>query len=251
MSKKKEEVFSASQYESMYPDGCENHFWNLFRNWVIYKNLAKMAFGQILEIGCGRGFTVNYLRDKGMDACGCELSKYADPFCNEVAPYIKTNCDFTEVPEEEREQITTVLLVDVLEHIEDPKSFICSVVDTFPNLKNMLIVVPACMELWSAHDEYTGHYTRYSMESFSQLIQNISLRNLKINGMRYFFHSLYPAIMVLKSKSGSRSSEVAEVKKFWSKIFHNVVYIFFKCEYYLLSKKIKGSSLLIDLKIRQ
>src|SRR5262249_4738730 len=56
-----------------------------------------------------------------------------------------------------------LLLLDVLEHVEDDRAFLTSLVrDLTSKGSSVLISVPAWSALFSAHDSFLKHYRRYS-----------------------------------------------------------------------------------------
>ncbi|MFH0901544.1 MAG: hypothetical protein V2A73_13030, partial [Pseudomonadota bacterium] len=64
-------AFRDDQYEAAYPAGIERHYWHQYRNALIRCKLgAPTADRCILEIGCGRGHVVDYLRRHGYESWG-------------------------------------------------------------------------------------------------------------------------------------------------------------------------------------
>ena len=58
-----------------------------------------------------------------------------------------------------------VALLDVLEHQEDDKGFLRSLVDKMQPGSTLLLTVPALQGLWSQWDEALGHFRRYDKAS--------------------------------------------------------------------------------------
>jgi SAM-dependent methyltransferase len=73
----------------------------------------------VLEIGCGRGYVINYLTQKGLDATGVELSEEAIRQAEKEYPGIKMikSTNPNALPFEE-EEFKTIVSFDVLEHFE-------------------------------------------------------------------------------------------------------------------------------------
>ena len=72
-----------------------------------------------------------------------------------------------------------VLLLDVLEHIEEDSSFLSSLVEgRLSHGGKLLVTVPAFESLFSAHDEFLGHFRRYSLESLRQRMEQSGLQVL-------------------------------------------------------------------------
>ena len=59
--------FENDDFDLAYPPGIEYHYWNLARNHIIEHQLNAITSSgiRILEIGCGKGIVVDYLRRKG------------------------------------------------------------------------------------------------------------------------------------------------------------------------------------------
>ncbi len=73
-----------------------------------------------LDVGCGIGSLVYWLRFLGVDAYGIDLSKHAVELAGKkVRPYLKVG-DITNIPHKENE-FDLVLTFDVLEHVERDK----------------------------------------------------------------------------------------------------------------------------------
>lgn len=181
--------FSDDQFDQAYPDGIENHWWILARNRILTHVIRKFAGAGavVLEVGCGRGIVVKYLRDKAIDCSGVELAMARPVFS--VQDHVRVGIDAWNLQLSERMRYDTILLLDVIEHISDPASFLKRLSDSFPNLSHLIITVPACQELWSNYDECYGHCRRYSLEMLKSA--SIALSADCIWGS-YFFHMAYP-----------------------------------------------------------
>jgi len=181
--------FSDDQYDLAYPDGIENHWWNLARNRILTTVVKKCAGADavVLEVGCGRGFVVKYLRDEGIDCTGVELAK-ARPLLA-VRDHVRVGIDAWDLSRTERMRYDAILLLDVIEHISDTAAFLQHLSDGFPNLSHLIITVPACQELWSNYDECYGHCRRYSLE----MLKSTSIApGADCIWAGYFFHLAYP-----------------------------------------------------------
>jgi len=182
--------FSDDQYDHAYPDGIENHWWNLARNRILTHVVKKFAGAGavVLDVGCGRGFVVKHLRDQGIACTGVEPAK-AQPLVS-VRDHVRTGMNAWDLSPAERMCCDTILLLDVIEHITDPATFLNRLTDGFPNLSRFIITVPACQELWSNYDECYGHCRRYSLK----MLKNTFIApGADCLWASYFFHLTYPA----------------------------------------------------------
>jgi SAM-dependent methyltransferase len=181
--------FSDDQFDQAYPDGIENHWWNLARNSILTNAVKKFAGAGavVLDVGCGRGFVVKYLRDQGIDCTGVELAKARPVFSARC--HVRVGIDAWDLPPTERIRYDTILLLDVIEHVPDPAAFLQRLCDGFPNLLHLIITVPARQELWSNYDECYGHCRRYSLE----MLKRTSITpGADCISASYFFHLTYP-----------------------------------------------------------
>ena len=181
--------FSEEQYQDAYPDGIENHWWNLTRNRIVLQAVQKFAGNgaAVLDVGCGRGFVVNYLRDAGIDCSGVEPA-LARPL-HTVQNHIRVGMAPGGLSLSERMRFDTILLLDVIEHIPEPTNFLQQLKEDFPCLSQFIVTVPARQELWSNYDECYGHCRRYDLE----MLQNTAAAiGTDCVGAGYFFHLSYP-----------------------------------------------------------
>lgn len=196
--------YTASQYLDSYPPGIDDYFWHVARHRIVHRALRRVtgdAIGdkRVLEIGCGRGIVVRYLRSHGVDCFGTELAATdVDP---DLAPYIEVNRDCFDLAEEFRRQIDVLMLLDVIEHLPDPIAFMRRVKEAFPAAQAIVVTVPARAELWSSYDTYYGHFRRYTIES---VINELNEAGFPAAKARYFFHALYPVLLALAKSSGKR-----------------------------------------------
>jgi len=187
-------AFRADQIAACYPDAIEQHFWVRVRNRMILgavraADAAEAAPRRWLDIGCGPGVVLRALRASGIACDGVEPSP--DPPPADVAEHIRSGVDCFQIPPLERAAYGGLLLLDVLEHIEDPVSFLKSVRRAYPNAHTLVATVPARAELWSNFDVHYGHYRRYDRASL--------LAELRASGFgqvqsRYAFRALYPVM---------------------------------------------------------
>jgi hypothetical protein len=197
-------AFTKDQFNKIYPEGIGNHYWNHARNRIIRKFLKKHKLdgGKIIEIGCGRGVVLDFLRKNGMNCLGAELGD-PEPI-SDTREYIFTKTDAFELPAELRQSFETVLLFDVIEHIENPSEFLFNIRQKFVNAKYLVITVPARQELWTNYDVFNGHYKRYNLADFKYL----SIPGLSLLEASYFNHLLYPVFWVYARFIKKRGTEI-------------------------------------------
>jgi hypothetical protein len=232
--------FTKAQYEHAYPDGIENHYWNLFRKRVVHRLIkCRGTGGRILEIGCGRGIVVDYLRRQGLDCWGVEMAA-APPITAAVAPYLRLGTPAEALDAGFRDSVTTLVLLDVIEHIEDPAAFLCAVLAHYKNAVTILWTVPARRELWSNFDDYYGHFRRYDRRGCLALAADLGLDALAVG---YFFHLIYPAIFLATRLRARRATDLNGPQTRLSRWCHAVVARLFELDWWLVPRRVVGSSL--------
>lgn len=197
--------FRDDQYQLSYPDGAENHWWHLTRNRLLEKQIRQLSKQDcsILDVGCGRGITVKYLRSKKIDCSGIEPAE-ARPL-KAVEQYIFIGKKAEDLSEAERNRYSLLLLLDVVEHIANPDLFLKNLIAIFPNLTHVIITVPACPELWSNYDEFYGHHRRYTTAMIERLAQQL---NWQLVWNFNFFQLLYLPARIITKTSQKRAVEM-------------------------------------------
>ena len=220
-----------------YPPGYELHYWHRARSDVVRRLVRSVCQtgDTILEIGAARGHYVRVLRSEGYDAFGCDLGTAS--VHEEVQAFVFRGRDFADLEPTLRERVTTVLLLDVVEHIEKPSDFIVSVFRSLPAVQSMIITVPARPELWSNYDEHFRHYVRYDIRSLCELAER---SGLSVDTYGYFFHALYAPAWLLKKIGINRRTSFAIPKILW---LHKLLGIALSLESRLLPKTVCGTSL--------
>jgi hypothetical protein len=229
--------FDDQQYDGAYPPGIERHFWVAARNGIIYDTIASagMAGDKLLDIGCGRGIVVDYLRRRGVDCHGSELG--TPKLSESLTAYVNTGCDAVDLPAPLRESIQGILLLDVIEHIDDAPAFLRRLANAFPAVKRFFITVPAHPQLWSDWDARYGHYRRYTPETLRETVMAAGFRPARLHS---FFHSLYIPMRLMSLVGMKRRTEEAAPS---NPALHGVIASLFHWEARVLPDWVPGTSL--------
>jgi SAM-dependent methyltransferase len=202
-------TFQSAQYADTYPLGIERHWWTRARSEIVRRTVLSFPTARILDVGCGPGLMVAHLRHHGLDCWGCELGA---PEVRETArDFVWTNTDAGELSPDFRKSVGIILLLDVLEHLPDPVSFLSGLVGTYPTLHGVVVTVPARMELWTAWDDHYGHFLRYDRQQLAALYDK---SGVEIKTLRYFFQGLYPALF-LASRLNARQTSISAPGVLW------------------------------------
>ncbi len=201
--------------------GKKNHPWeyarckvicNILKNFISDNEERKMVF----DIGSGDGF---FITQFSKNFSGFELvavdTAYDDALISDLREkYTSFPIDFfkniSEINDKE-EKVKAVFLLDVLEHIEKDIDFLKEL-SAHPNVDRetlFVISVPAYNSLFSTHDEWLGHYRRYSQKELNSCVKTAGLTPLKGG---YFFTSLLVSRFVQNSFELVRKRKISEVK---------------------------------------
>lgn len=232
-------AFTKEQFNKIYPEGIGNHYWNHARNRIIREFLKKhrLNAGKIIEIGCGRGVVLDFLRKSGMNCLGAELGD-PEPI-SETRDYIFTKTDAFELPAELRQSFDTVLLFDVIEHIENPSEFLFNIQRKFVNANYLVITVPARQELWTNYDAFNGHYKRYNLSD----LKDLSTPGFSLLGTCYFNHLLYPVFWIYARFIKKRGTEIKAPVGILV-LIHRIMSIVLRIDFSLIPSWFYGTSII-------
>jgi hypothetical protein len=186
--------------ESQNKTNTRRHPWEMARVEVVkklikkhYTNLDKVT--GVLDIGCGDTFFASEL-SKAMPkaniyAVDIAFTKEHLETINKQDSRIKAFPTLEEAGLYIKQLIDVVLLLDVMEHVEHDIEFLRYVLQQKAVSDHTLFVisVPAFQKLFGYHDQFLGHYRRYTNDSLNSTIEKAGLQKSEIG---YFFFSLLP-----------------------------------------------------------
>ncbi len=210
-------------YAARYRDLYERHWWWRAREAMLVELLGRLAppggFGPILDIGCGDGLFFPQLRrfgePQGLEADAALVSEagsalgpiHVGPFDDSFEP---------------GRRFGLVLMLDVLEHLDDDAAALRRVAGLLAPQGVAVLTVPAFRLLWTAHDDFNHHRTRYTADSFRRAAAGTGLA---VRRCRYAFHWLFPLKLLVRAKETLRASpaEMAQVPPpGLNRLFHGV-----------------------------
>ena len=190
-------------------EDVRRHFWEIARLEFIKKLIFRTVNSPktVIDIGCGDSFVLKSLAElfpetgfAGIDsALTDEMIKTLTVQANFPSNIILDRK--LDLCQENKADL--ILLLDVLEHIEDDKKFLCDLHDLLHQNSRIIITVPAFQSLFTDHDRYLKHYRRYNRKELQQLLENTGF---KIIHSGYIFCSLLP-FRILQKLSGAKSAE--------------------------------------------
>ena len=187
------------KYAEGYRDLYKRHWWWRAREHVLLATLRELrpptGWSSILDVGCGDGLFFDQLArfsafvegveaDPGLIRAGSPWRDriHVRPFNESFAP---------------GRRYGLVLMLDVLEHLASPAPALRHALSLLEPGGRIVITVPAFPNLWTSHDDFNHHVTRFTRGSFDRLA---SAASMHIDTSRYFFHWTYPAKLVQRMK---------------------------------------------------
>lgn len=151
----------------------------------------------VLDVGAGSGFfTKHLLRYTNAQAGLCVDPGYdvdSDEQYSGKRLQFRRSCGTVAAD--------TVLLMDVLEHVEDDRALLLEYVTKVPKGARFLITVPAFDWLWSSHDVFLGHYRRYCLGELERVVSGVGLR---VERASYYFGFVLPLAGVMRMSESLR-----------------------------------------------
>lgn len=176
----------------------QRHWWFRGRRAIVtplIERVLKERPCAIVDVGCGTGGTVEAL-SKHYQCIGIDSSELAISTAHALYPDAQFRRGV--VPRDIHDlqaDAGLYLLMDVLEHIEDDKAFLASIVSFARPGSLFLVTVPAHPSLWSEHDVTAGHCRRYEAETLRALWTDLPVRERLFSSINY---RLYPIIRFLR-----------------------------------------------------
>ena len=179
-------------------DSAGRHPWEKARlkalEYIVKNHVAdKGPVKRILDVGCGDAFITTHLF-KGMnfekiDGIDINLSQEQLTSFTYDIPHVQLHNTYDDLG-----RYDLVVLTDVIEHIEDDRSFLSTILGKYlvPD-GYALITVPAFQSLYGSHDVLLGHYRRYTLRELAEVVKDLGLA--RISG-GYLFFSLLPLRML-------------------------------------------------------
>lgn len=175
------------------------HWWFVGRRRALLPLFESAMAGHetdlVVDVGCGTGGTVGTL---GRSYRMIGIDQSAEAITAARRNYPEQSFILGAVASELAElagEAALYLIMDVLEHVEDDRGFLATVVDQARTGSHVLVTVPAGRHLWSRHDETASHLRRYEWDSLSALIQGLPVETRLLS---YFNSRLYPPISLAR-----------------------------------------------------
>ena len=174
----------------------DGSFWFTHRNRCIIAAVRQFPpDGFILDIGGGNGFVAQGLIDAGFETALLEPGAVGAQNAKE-GRRLRTVINATIADAGIRQgSVPNVGLFDVLEHIEDDRSFVSRLRDIMRPGGLLYLTVPAFNWLWSVSDVDAMHYRRYTRRSLTDILAG----GFEVLYSTYLFQRLVPLTMVMRA----------------------------------------------------
>jgi len=157
--------------------GSELYLFENAKNWKFYlKSMIRKHFkSPVLEVGAGLGGTTKVFCDNNFEWYCLEpddelLEKLENKIIQKELP---GSCHplrgtINSIPIEMK--FSTILYVDVLEHIEKDEMELCNACDHLQDGGNLILIAPAHSFLMSPFDHAIGHFRRYTKKGLNDIV---------------------------------------------------------------------------------
>lgn len=175
----------------------DRHWWFLARRKIILDRLSfylpRNRGLTVVEVGCGTGGNLAQLR-KYYRAIGTEISPRAANIARR-----KTGCpvflgDRLDVMGNMTQEVDGILLLDLLEHLQDPVRFLKQINRSLTDRVTLLVTVPAGQWFFSEHDLAFGHIKRYDRHLLEQELRKAGFKIIYISPFNTILY--LPALIV-------------------------------------------------------
>ncbi len=149
----------------------------------------------IFDIGGGNGFVSLALSNSGFEVALVEPGTFG-AYQAKNRGIKNVICATTKTAKFRPHSLPAVGLFDVIEHIEDDLAFLKSIRDLVKKGGYLYATVPSYSFLWSDEDVFAGHFRRYSLGDFSDLLRSAGFQ---VEFSSYIFRFLPLPVFLLRT----------------------------------------------------
>jgi SAM-dependent methyltransferase len=189
-------------FESIYHSAEDHNWWFRARQDLLYRFLKVKGYApetRILDIGCGGGGLLSYLKERGFTkASGIDISPEAIQHCSSRGLQYVYLDDAQEVHTQKAGSYDIIIASDVLEHLERPTDALRRWRELLSDTGVLIVLVPAFKLLWSERDVLNHHITRYTKRELMSLARQVSLRPSMYSYWNFFMFIPYALVLRIK-----------------------------------------------------
>jgi SAM-dependent methyltransferase len=197
------------EYGANYARTYREHWWWRAREAILLDILRGLSLSHhldVLDVGCGDAVSFPVLSEFGT-VRGIEVDETlldpSGPYRDRISTRLLGDPIYSD-PEWTFDLITAL---DVIEHIEDDRAAVASMVSMLRPDGLMILTVPAFELLWDHHDDINHHFRRYTVSKLRSVLEG---QGLKVLQLRYAFRSLFLPKLVVRLVNLSRFTKVAQ-----------------------------------------
>ena len=175
----------------------DKHWWFVGRRRVIARIITASQLAtpaQILDIGCGPGGNLAMLSGFG-EVSACELDDRVRVLAVSRGFRVVAGGELPGTLPFGDERFNLITMLDVLEHTSDDLAALQSVHARLAPGGWVVITVPAFQWLWSAHDEGSHHFRRYTRAQLMDVLGRAGFGEMRAS---YFNFWLFPLAVAAK-----------------------------------------------------
>lgn len=152
----------------------ERHWWYSGRRALVRRELAGLAPGQALDVGCGPAGNSAVLSQLGWQVTALDYSRDSAVLARRRG-LNALRADARSLPFGDR-SFDLVLSSDAWEHIEEDAQVASESYRVLRPGGHLFVMVPAGMDLWSGHDLALGHVRRYERDQLVDVVERAGFR---------------------------------------------------------------------------
>lgn len=193
----------------------ESYWWHVAKRELAVSLLQKhfQPPGKLVEGGVGSARNMLTFQELGYDVSGFDVMPESIETAKSKGLHAELH-DLAEPWPVEKESLQAVVLLDVLEHIEDPVAVLKNVSEALAPGGGVVVTVPAYQWMFSDWDKALGHYRRYTMKMLRSQAEEAGLNVVSLTHWNAF---TLPAAMAVRSCEKvfpkGRSAEFPRVSK--------------------------------------
>lgn len=175
----------------------DNYWWHIAKRELVLRQLRRFAPapGRLVEGGIGSGRNLVEFSKLGYDVTGFDLMPESVEHVRQRGIEDVRVHDLEDPWPVEPGSLKAVVLLDVLEHIENPVRVLEHVHEALAQDGAVIITVPAYPWLYSRWDEQLGHFRRYTIREFRRQAVESGFRVQWLNHWNSF---TLPAAMAVR-----------------------------------------------------
>lgn len=152
--------------------------WKLYMLFLIDRLVDEHGMtGPFLDAGSGAGDVSLHFARKGWSGTAVDFSEVAAARTREaLAGHPRVDVRHGDLFELSIPPASTVLLMDVIEHVRDDDGFLRNLSRSVAHGGHLVITVPTEPHEWRWDDEFYGHYRRYRREEMRALLERNGFR---------------------------------------------------------------------------